>query len=242
MAKIRNGAQTLGPRTLRAPNVMYKKIYPLYLKRDSWDCSPMFTHDQIWAAIDRLAEAKGLSASGLARQAGLDPTAFNRSKRVSPNGKPRWPSTESVSKILGVTDSTMSDLLSLMDLKEKQAHTVPVLPMAYVKAGKIAATRNHDVMQVSFRVGDNAFAISLDDARFAPLFRSGSILVADPDSKIRSDDRVVLYARKAGLRSGIIKSAQRKTYIVTVPGDSFEEESFDEADVVWIARILWSSH
>jgi orotate phosphoribosyltransferase len=74
----------------------------------------MFSHDQIWRGIDRLAAANGYSPSGLAKQAGLDPTSFNKSKRTSPDGKPRWPSTESLSKILSVTGATMSDFISLI--------------------------------------------------------------------------------------------------------------------------------
>ncbi|MGH1403637.1 MAG: orotate phosphoribosyltransferase [Alphaproteobacteria bacterium] len=75
----------------------------------------MLTHDQIWTGIDRLASSKGFSPSGLAKKAGLDPTSFNKSKRHSPDGKPRWPSTESLSKVLAVTDSTMSDFIILLD-------------------------------------------------------------------------------------------------------------------------------
>lgn len=75
----------------------------------------MFTHGQIWAGIDRLAGAKGYSASGLAKRAGLDPTSFNKSKRTSPEGKPRWPSTESLAKVLSVTDATMSDFIALVE-------------------------------------------------------------------------------------------------------------------------------
>lgn len=79
----------------------------------------MFTHKQIWAAIDRLAEEKGFSPSGLARQAGLDPTAFNRSKRISPNGKPRWPSTESLAKILSVTGCTLQEFVDYLNSDSK---------------------------------------------------------------------------------------------------------------------------
>ena len=74
----------------------------------------MFTHKDIWKAIDKLAEGAGYSPSGLARQAGLDPTTFNKSKRISPDGKPRWPSTESIAKVLDVTGKTLSDIDSLM--------------------------------------------------------------------------------------------------------------------------------
>ena len=54
----------------------------------------MLTHAQIWTALDRLAERAGLSPSGLARKAGLDPTTFNKSKRITGDGRERWPSTE----------------------------------------------------------------------------------------------------------------------------------------------------
>jgi orotate phosphoribosyltransferase len=94
----------------------------------------MFSHAQIWQGLDKLAAKHGYSPSGLARAAGLDPTSFNKSKRISPDGKPRWLSTESLSKILHVTGSTMSDFIALLDQptfaplsiaeKKTMAHTV----------------------------------------------------------------------------------------------------------------------
>lgn len=80
----------------------------------------MLTHENIWLAIDRLAKAHGYSPSGLAKQAGLDPTSFNKSKRLSPDGKPRWPSTESLSKVLAVTNATMSEFIGLIDSDPQQ--------------------------------------------------------------------------------------------------------------------------
>lgn len=74
----------------------------------------MFTHEEIWRAIERLAERNGLSTSGLAKKAGLDATTFNRSKRISPEGKPRWPSTESLSRVLNVTGTHFNDFLSML--------------------------------------------------------------------------------------------------------------------------------
>ena len=73
----------------------------------------MLSHARVWAAIDKLAARYGLSASGLARKAGLDATSFNRSKRVSPEGRERWPSTESVSKILAATGASLEEFLHL---------------------------------------------------------------------------------------------------------------------------------
>ena len=73
----------------------------------------MLTHAQIWSAIDRLAARAGLSPSGLAKKAGLDPTTFNKSKRITPEGRARWPSTESVSKSLAATGATIEQFVAL---------------------------------------------------------------------------------------------------------------------------------
>ena len=75
----------------------------------------MLTHDNIWAAIDALAKNRGLSISGLARSAGLDPTTFNPSKRISRNGKKRWPGTESIAKVLRASNISLSEFAALVD-------------------------------------------------------------------------------------------------------------------------------
>ena len=74
---------------------------------------PLLQHADVWRGIDRLAAKHGLSASGLARRAGLDPTAFNPSKRITREGRPRWPSTESVAKVLTVTGESFSSFVQL---------------------------------------------------------------------------------------------------------------------------------
>ncbi|TIN51813.1 MAG: helix-turn-helix transcriptional regulator, partial [Mesorhizobium sp.] len=75
----------------------------------------MLSHDRVWAAIDALAERYSLSASGLARRAGLDSTAFNKSKRLSSDGRPRWPSTESLAKIIEATGASLEEFTVLVE-------------------------------------------------------------------------------------------------------------------------------
>src|SRR5260221_6434491 len=89
------------------------------------------THDQIWTALDRLAERAGLSPSGLAKRSGLDPTTFNKSKRVTPNGRERWPSTESVSKALAATTSSIDSFVQLIGDGARSAQSVPLLGFAH---------------------------------------------------------------------------------------------------------------
>ena len=202
----------------------------------------MFTHDDIWRAIDRLAEEKGFSASGLARLAGLDPTAFNRSKRVSPNGKPRWPSTESLAKILQVTDSSLQDLLASMDSRPGAAPSpIPHLPYALVRSGRLKADTPPASFTIGIETGPDAFALTIEDERLKPLFRVGSTLIAERNVKINGDDRILFFSRKDGLKAGILHSLQKRSWSVLLPDQDFREVSFAENDIEWIARILWAS-
>ena len=58
------------------------------------------THQDVWQAIDNFAVQHQMSCSGLAKFSGLDATTFNKSKRWSKYGQPRWPSTNSIAKKL----------------------------------------------------------------------------------------------------------------------------------------------
>jgi phage repressor protein C with HTH and peptisase S24 domain len=74
----------------------------------------MFSHEAGWQAIDLLAHQHGLSPSGRARKAGMDATSLNRSKRVAPDGRERWPSTETLSKLLACVEVDLLAFAQLM--------------------------------------------------------------------------------------------------------------------------------
>src|SRR5579863_9525176 len=90
----------------------------------------MLTHEQLWGALDRLAEQAGLSPSGLAKKSGLDPTTFNKSKRVTSDGRERWPSTESIAKALSATGSTIDSFVQLIGEAAQGGQSVPLLGFA----------------------------------------------------------------------------------------------------------------
>src|SRR5689334_23430690 len=94
----------------------------------------MLTHDQIWVALARLAARAGLSPSGLAKRAGLDPTTFNRSKRVTSHGRERWPSTESIAKALAATGASIDTFARLVDDDAGGGRSVPLLDFALAGA------------------------------------------------------------------------------------------------------------
>ena len=89
----------------------------------------MFTHKQIWAGIDAVAEAKGLSVSALAKKAGLDASALNLSKRVSHDGHMRWPSTETLSRVLMAADMDLNAFADIVAMRsEKRTLALSRLP------------------------------------------------------------------------------------------------------------------
>ena len=77
----------------------------------------MFTHDDLWNAIEILARKNNMTCSGLARASGLDPTTFNKSKRASKYGQPRWISFETLAKILKITNTSFTKFAKYLDEK-----------------------------------------------------------------------------------------------------------------------------
>lgn len=197
----------------------------------------MYAHKDVWQAIDRLAEGAGYSASGLARKAGLDPTTFNKSKRVSADGKPRWPSTESIAKILAVTNMTMSEFFTLAG--DEGGAQIPV--MKFDQAGSRANAFDDDGRpsgkgwdDLPFPGGSGFFALEVGDNAMMPVYREGDILVLSPVAEIRRGDRVVVKTKK-GISAG---EFVRRTEIKNFSGDT---EEFDTSAIQWMTRVMWVS-
>lgn len=75
----------------------------------------MITYHDIWNAIDEIAKEQNISPSRLAIICGLDPTAFNKSKRNAPDGREHYPSFASVVKVLNKTNKSMTDFGIICD-------------------------------------------------------------------------------------------------------------------------------
>ena len=135
----------------------------------------MLTHEKIWTAIDRLAKLYGYSPSGLAKQAGLDPTSFNKSKRHSPDGKPRWPSTESISKVLNVTDTNMAEFISLIDDQKQEIYSMTREEIA-AKAAQILI----DTQSVLFNARE---PFTLKSGRKSPVYIDCRRLISFPEER-----------------------------------------------------------
>ena len=209
----------------------------------------MLKHADIWRAVDRLAAKYGMSASGLARRSGLDPTTFNKSKRVTKDGKQRWPSTESVAKVLGATGASMAEFVGLIGDDEAGAltHRIPVI--GYAQAGSDGYFDDAGYPtgagwdEVLFpQVGDpRAYALEISGDSMEPVYRDGDVIVVSPGANIRRGDRVVVRTRDGEVMAKeLSRQSALKIELKSInPGHA--DRSLDTADVTWMARIVWAS-
>jgi phage repressor protein C with HTH and peptisase S24 domain len=208
----------------------------------------MLTHHQVWSAIDALAAAHGATTSGLARKAGLDSTTFNKSKRCSDKGRLRWPSTESISKILDATGASLEEFLGMIrEVKEEPKRTIPLIGRAQAGAGGYFGDAGFPVGagwdEVAFpHIGsDHAYALEIAGDSMAPVYRDGDIVIVDPEAAVRRGDRVVVKTLEGEVLAKELKRQTAKTVELKSLNPEHEDRTFSMDQVAWIARILWSS-
>ena len=214
----------------------------------------MLTHEQIWHAIDRLATTFGYSPSGLAKKSGLDPTSFNKSKRIGPDGKPRWPSTESISRVLGATGATMSDFISLVeDLKDQKPLSTSIPVIGFAQAGakgffdEEGYPKGDSWDEVHFpefnatNDDDDVYALKVSGDSMEPLYRTGDILVVSTKSKTRIGDRVIIKTTGGEVMAKeIVKQNSKRVEIKSI-NPAHKNREIPMTEIVWIARVIWVS-
>jgi phage repressor protein C with HTH and peptisase S24 domain len=210
----------------------------------------MLDHGQIWAAIDALAAKNGLSASGLARKSGLDPTTFNRSKRIAADGRPRWPSTESIAKALDATTTSLDGFMSLLTgggPSERRDNNVPLIGLAqagdggYFDDGGFPIGQGWD--EIPFPDVDRAqvYALEIAGDSMAPVFRDGDIVLVAPGAPVRRGDRVVVKTADGEVLAKELARKTAKQIELRSLNPQHPDRSFLASEIAWIARIVWAS-
>ena len=208
----------------------------------------MLKHGDVWKAIDRLAAKHGLSASGLARRAGLDPTSFNKSKRATREGKPRWPTTESVAKVLGATGENMAAFVGLMSGRAaRPARRLPLI--GYAQAGSSGffddsgypVGRGWEDIDFPDLRDPAAYALEVAGDSMAPVYRNGDIIIVSPAADVRRGDRVVVRTRKGEVMAKQLlrQTAQRLELGSLNP--RHPTRTLEMSEIRWMARIMWVS-
>jgi phage repressor protein C with HTH and peptisase S24 domain len=213
----------------------------------------MLSHDRVWAAIDALAERYSLSASGLAKRAGLDSTAFNKSKRQSVDGRPRWPSTESLSKVMEATGASLDEFMILVkgarpsDRLPVQGPTVPLLGFAQAGAGGFfddagfPVGQGWDVVETPTGAREGAYALQVQGDSMLPLYRDGDRLVVDPTAGVRRGDRVVVKTQGGEVMAKVLERQTTRSIELVSLNPEHPVRTIPMAEVEWVARIVWAS-
>jgi phage repressor protein C with HTH and peptisase S24 domain len=206
----------------------------------------ILTHEQIWSALDRLAERAGLSASGLAKKSGLDPTTFNKSKRITADGRERWPSTESLAKALAATNSSIDSFVQLIGGTAQTVQTVPLLGFAQAGASShfdesgFPAGKGWDELALPSVDDEHAFALEISGDQMRPAYRDGDVIVVSPATPIRRGDRVVAKTTSGEVMVGELKRRTAKALELQALNPSQADRTLAAADIAWIARIVWA--
>lgn len=228
------------------------------------------THGQIWRALDHLAEVNGLSVSALARQAGLDPTTFNRSKRVMADGRLRWPSTESIAKVLAATQTTAEQFFGLMLRDDPAYDFAGTMPARHenVPDGLMAHAMQRAIPQIGFAQAgnggffddagfpagtgwdeihfpevedENAYALEISGDSMLPVFRDGDVVVVSPVASIRRGDRVVVKTRDGEVMAKELARKTARHVELRSLNPAYEDRHIPLERLEWMARIIWAS-
>ncbi len=204
----------------------------------------MLTHAQIWTALDRLAARAGLSPSGLARRAGLDPTTFNKSKRRTPGGRARWPSTELLAKALAATGTSMDHFVQLIaETGRPAAPAVPAMPAVpllgfaqagtggYFDDGGYPVRTGWDEVPFPGVSDEHAYALKIAGDSMLPAYRDGDIIIVSPAAPVRRNDRVVVRTRDGEVMVKELKRKSAKTIELRSLNPEHPDRSLAAADV-----------
>jgi phage repressor protein C with HTH and peptisase S24 domain len=212
----------------------------------------MLSHRAIWDGIDALARRHGHSVSALAKLAGLDATAFNVSKRVSKDGRERWPSTESLSKVLDATgesfDSFWSGGTFLQMAESNTKQSVPLLGLAQGRVGAVFSTApGFQLVKAGMKSrlpssGEaGIYALEVQGDSMEPLYREGDRIVVSPTEQVRRGDRVVVKTRDGEVMAKILARQTNKQIELHSLNPAYGPRIIEVTDVEWIARIIWAS-
>ena len=209
----------------------------------------MLTHPQIWRAIDALAARHGMSPSGLAKLAGLDPTTFNKSKRGGAGGKLRWPSTESLAKVLTATGSSLEEFVALVSDKNVGLRTrmVPLIGMAqagiagfFDDAGFPAGSGWEDIAFPEI-TDENCYALEIAGESMLPVYRDGDRILVSPWATARRGDRVVVKTHAGEVMAKQLGRMTAQRIDLKSFNLAFEDRGFSLNEIAFVHRIIWAS-
>ena len=186
--------------------------------------------------------------SGLAKRAGLDPTTFNKSKRITPDGRARWPSTESVAKSLAATGATLDQFVALIsESAHPPAEAVPLIGFAeagvggYFDDGGFPNGKGWDEIPFPAVDDEHVYALEISGESMHPAYRDGTVIIVSPAAPIRRGDRVVVKTKDGEVMAKELKRKTTKSLELKSLNPEHPDRTLASEEVVWVARIVWAS-
>lgn len=207
------------------------------------------SHAKLWTALDAIAKREGLSASGLARRAGLDATSFNPSKRFGPGEarRPRWPSTESLNRVLEIAGLSLAEFAAMAEDDDRRAPTIPLLGMAQAGAdgffddAGLPTGEGWDQTDLPLP-RPSLFSLQISGDSMAPLYRQGDRVLVDRDrTDVRKGDRVVVRTLTGETMAKEIAALSARSVTLNSINPAHDPRVLARKDIDWMARILWVS-
>ncbi len=211
-------------------------------------------HDDVWRAIDTLAAEHGLTASGLARKAGLDPTSFNISKRRTVDGRQRWPSTESLAKVLVATGAGLDEFTALVtgaralpEAWRSGRGKIPLIGLAqagisgFFDDGGYPAGAGWDEVDVPQTGDANAYALNISGDSMEPVYREGDRIIVSPAAPVRVGDRVVARGANGAVMAKLLTRRTATRIELSSLNPAHPDLRFEIKEIVWMHRIIWAS-
>lgn len=207
------------------------------------------SHAQLWKAIDSLARHEGLSVSALAKRAGLDATSFNPSKRFGPGEppRPRWPSTESLTRILTATGLSLGEFAALAHDAVERAAAIPLLGMAqagqdgYFDDAGLPVGDGWEQTDLP-RPKDSLLSLRIVGDSMDPLYREGDRIIVDREAtEVRKGDRVVVRTTGGETLAKEIGALTAQVVTLASVNPAYGARTLARNEIVWMGRILWVS-
>jgi phage repressor protein C with HTH and peptisase S24 domain len=213
----------------------------------------MLSHQDIWAALDKLAGRFAMSPSAMARQAGLDPTTFNKSKRSGTDGKERWPSSESLAKVLNALGVSFEDFAALTAksqagrLSIAMGANVPLLRLSQAREDGFfdnegrPAGEGWDEIRMPGVSDDDIFALQIAGDAMLPILRDGDRAIVSPNANIRRGDRVIIKTRSGEVMAKSFDKMNTDSAELLSLNAAIPSRALPLKDIQWMARIVWIS-
>jgi len=207
----------------------------------------MLTHLQIWRALDALAARHNMSPSGLAKLANLDPTTFNKSKRAA-GGKLRWPSTESIAKVLTATGASLEDFVALVgEGAPRRNRMVPLIGMAqaggqgfFDDAGFPAGSGWEEIAFPEL-ADEHCYVLEITGDSMLPVYRDGDRVVVSPSGSLRRGDRVVVKTHAGEVMAKELGRLTAQRIELKSFNPAFDTRNFALNEIAFAHRIIWAS-